>query len=231
MSDQISFTIPVTPSALNRTITMLKGMADDLNSTPSLFDRAVELAKASIPTPTPTPVVIIPTPTVPGTAAVASLNEVVEDDEDDAPESDGSGVDTRGILWDARIHSANKSKMQNGAWKRKRNISDELVASVELEQTGEVVTPEPVVATVVAPAAVVATVAPIPTPEPVVVVPEPVLAPVAITTFPAFMAAVTAKGIPAEQVLEACKSVDLPSLQVLPTRPHLIPTVAMILGL
>lgn len=49
------------------------------------------------------------------------------------PEQDITG-------WDERIHAASKTRNSDGSWRKKRGVSDELVAAVEAELRGD--TPE-----------------------------------------------------------------------------------------
>lgn len=46
------------------------------------------------------------------------------------PEQDLTG-------WDERIHAASKTRNSDGSWRKKRGVSDELVAAVEAELRGE----------------------------------------------------------------------------------------------
>ena len=78
------------------------------------------------------------------------------------------------LPWDARIHSASKTKVASGAWKKRRNLSDEVYKSVMAELEGG---PAPL--TVVAPT----TPPPAPT-APAVVVPLITEAPVITPTAP-----------------------------------------------
>ena len=43
-------------------------------------------------------------------------------------------VDSEGMRWDARIHSANKTKLADGTWRLKRGVSLTLVDQVKAEQ-------------------------------------------------------------------------------------------------
>lgn len=43
------------------------------------------------------------------------------------------GVDSRGLPWDARIHSSNKEKGKDGTWRRRRGVDPELEKQVEAE--------------------------------------------------------------------------------------------------
>jgi len=42
-------------------------------------------------------------------------------------------VDSKGMPWDARIHSSSKAKVADGSWKYRRGVSDEEVKRVEAE--------------------------------------------------------------------------------------------------
>lgn len=45
-------------------------------------------------------------------------------------------VDSKGMPWDARIHSSSKAKVADGSWKYRRRVSDEEVKRVEAELRG-----------------------------------------------------------------------------------------------
>lgn len=72
-----------------------------------------------------------PTPTVAPTP----------DEEPVTVSSNPPSVDATGLPWDERIHSATKSTVANGQWRRKKGVSDELVAQVEAELRGTVQQP------------------------------------------------------------------------------------------
>lgn len=73
------------------------------------------------------------------------------------PAEGGVVLDKDGLPWDARIHSDAAEKLSaKGVWKRKRNVSDELVAEVEAElraglAVGEQTPPTPAPVAEVAP--------------------------------------------------------------------------------
>lgn len=46
-------------------------------------------------------------------------------------------VDSRGLPWDARIHSSNREKGKDGVWRRRRAVSEEVEAQVEAELRGQ----------------------------------------------------------------------------------------------
>lgn len=51
-----------------------------------------------------------------------------------APATSGDERDSEGIIWDERIHAANKAKSESGKWTRKRKIDDALYKAVIAEQ-------------------------------------------------------------------------------------------------
>ena len=52
-----------------------------------------------------------------------------------APEPSEPLIDARDMLWDERIHAASKAINSDGTWRKKRGVSDEIVAEVEAEHT------------------------------------------------------------------------------------------------
>lgn len=66
-----------------------------------------------------------------------ALADVIADSSLAAPTMETNGelvLDKRGLPWDARINSDAKERLNaKGEWKRRKNISDELVAQVEAE--------------------------------------------------------------------------------------------------
>lgn len=130
-----SVTIPMTAHAL----TALSRFAAELAAGGS--DTAQPVRTFEVATPTQAPAV------------------VEADDVDDQP-TDGTGLDSQGIPWDARIHASTKTKLQDGSWKIRRNLDPKIVAEVLDELKGRKgepvqsdVPPPPVAqaATVVAP--------------------------------------------------------------------------------
>ena len=130
-------------------------------------------------------------------------------------------VDARGLPWDARIHSREKTKLTNGNWKNKRGVNADVVASVEAELGRLMTIP-------LAPAAIAS--------PPVANVPRP---PVDSTTaptvnhsngtFPGLMqkvtAAIAARQLTNDQVLVIIKQNGFDSLPGLISRPDMIPQV------
>lgn len=115
-----------------------------------------------------------------GTGAAAPLPQITVTDIADAQR------DSSGLPYDARIHSGNKTLNQDGTWKKRKGVSNEIVDAVTAELRA-VATPPVASAVVAAAAAPVATPAPVaaiaapvaiaaPTP---VAIPVPVAAPVA----------------------------------------------------
>jgi len=145
-------------------------------------------------------------------------------------------LDKDGLPWDARIHSSNHQVTMEGVWRRKRGVSETLVATVEAELRGLDVN--------AAPAAPVAPPPPLPFPAPppaddatyTVVAPlpagaAPIPPPPAPVDFPAFMRKVApllaAGKLTQPQLLEAIKNAGLDSLPALaaPGNAAMIPVV------
>jgi len=83
--------------------------------------------EAFIPLNAPVPV---------NTLVAASGNGMVANitTEDDEPvNTNAPAFDSSGMPWDERIHSANRGTNANGTWRKRRGVSDGLVAGVEAE--------------------------------------------------------------------------------------------------
>lgn len=170
-----------------------------------------------------------------------------------APGAAGIDVDSQGLPWDGRIHSSNRGKIADGTWKLRRGVDQELVAHVlnELRATMGL-EPKPI--------DVIPPLTPPPTETFKQVPPPPFVPPAAPpapplntltsetpqatiatgaspseATFPKLMqkitAAFAAKTLDQNAISEAVKSVGLPSLPMLASRPELVPQVAIALGL
>lgn len=48
------------------------------------------------------------------------------------------GVDSKGLPWDARIHSVSQGKNKDGSWRLRRGVEDSLVTKIEQELIGKV---------------------------------------------------------------------------------------------
>lgn len=139
---------------------------------------------------------------IPQTTVAQVLAPAVAESEDEAGStaSDGAGVDSQGLPWDARIHSSSKKKKADGSWNRRKNLSDEEFERVKKELLGQtpvapaspqpVMTPPPAIVPVtVAPSVPFA---PVPTvnvapPAPVAPAPLPPPAPAATRDFNSLM--------------------------------------------
>ena len=166
-------------------------------------------------------------------------------------------MDAQGLPWDGRIHASTRSKTQDGNWKLRRGVDDDVLAAVsnELRQTmglvpQEVVPPSPLTPP---PAQVFSQPAAVPPPPfvPPVAPPVPPMATLATETlqvgtatgaspsevisFPKLMqkitAAFAAKTLDQAAIGAAVQRVGLPSLPMLASRPDLVPAVADALGL
>lgn len=83
------------------------------------------------PAPVVASVPAIPTFLSPAPAASAPAPAVEPPAAPAAPEKDA-----RGLPWDERIHSANKTTNADGTWRRRSKIDDQLVKTVEAELLG-----------------------------------------------------------------------------------------------
>jgi len=152
-------------------------------------------------------------------------------------------VDSKGMPWDARIHSSSKAKVADGSWKYKRGVSEEEVKLVEAElhnPTLEELFTKPIAATSNGPVASEAFTAPggIPSMQGAgtgvtgIVLPPPSGAsePDLRKEFAQLMIRVAqAKGagkITAEEVTAALAAHAVPSLPMLSTKLDLVPSVA-----
>lgn len=87
-----------------------------------------EVAPAALPTlPAPVATSVPPAP-------VSSAPAVVPPPV--VPAAPTPEKDKRGLPWDERIHSANKTLNADGTWRRRSKIGDDLVAQVEAELLG-----------------------------------------------------------------------------------------------
>lgn len=172
-------------------------------------------------TPTPTPDIAPPVATPDSSAAHVAPHtaNLVE-------------LDSRGLPWDARIHSRERTKIANGQWKNKRGTDPELIKTVEAELAGvmssapasaPVVTPPPVI---VAPPPSPATSANVASPSNVTPPPAPSNVPL---DFPSIMrkitTAVTGKIMTATQAAELAQRYGVTSPALLINRPDLFPAI------
>lgn len=67
------------------------------------------------------------------------------------PHGNPPAHDSKGLPWDERIHSSTKGQNQDGSWKKRRNVDDATVASVEAALRGGVAPPPPPPALAAAP--------------------------------------------------------------------------------
>lgn len=229
MEKSISITIPMEADALLRASTMLSGIAEDItgalvDENPKQTKMVVEEVATPTPVPTPEAVEVVEEvePDAVAVFAPAPTTEVAPTPEPEAvatpaPEA-GAEVDINGIPWDVRIHASTKTKTVDGAWKNKRGVDKEVLASVETELKAVMAVPTPE-----------AVVTPAPTPVPSA--PETPAAPGNITTFPDLAKAITTNKIEPQVVAGVMQVVGLASFPLLATRPELIPDVAQRLGL
>jgi hypothetical protein len=100
---------------------------------PAAHSTAAAAAPPSAPEETPATGVTPPSAAI--LPAPPSAPEAAAPSEPAAPSSPAAVErDSRGIVWDARIHAANKSTNKDGSWRQRRGLDDESVkAAVEAE--------------------------------------------------------------------------------------------------
>lgn len=174
--------------------------------------------------------------TATGTAAVipaAATTATPAAAQTPTPATAAAELDSANVPWDARIHSIAKGKKKDGTWKLTRGVDAALVTMVLHE-----ITPKPAIGTAAAPVAPPVTVPPAPVPVPVAPAAGAVpVAPNPVQQFQAFMKlvaegqAATPPRFNQAQVLDAVKAEGLAQLQLVITRPDLIPAIMARLGL
>lgn len=195
--------------------------------------RYTAVADQSPTAPVDTPATTLaPPPTIaPLPLAVADGSEASHAVPPTGSPASNVALDARGLPWDSRIHSREKTHIANGNWKNKRGVPEKILADVEAELRNLMAIP---------PAATVATPpplapAPIVTPPPSTIVAPP---PAAITAptanpssepFPALMtkvaSAIAARKLNQAQVIALVNQAGIPSLPGLIQRPDLIPNI------
>lgn len=83
-----------------------------MNAKPEEVKEAVRDLEVATPAPAPAP---SPTPAA------------------ETPAATGEGLDSKGLPWDARIHSSGKTQLADGSWRKKGGVSAEVTAQVEAE--------------------------------------------------------------------------------------------------
>lgn len=143
-----------------------------------------------------------------------------------------NGLDSAGLPWDEKIHSATKATNADGTWRRRRGVDDAVYNARVAELRGQATTPAPtptadtpfnpndgfdafarsgVVAPPPPPVPVVQQ--PAPAPEPAAVVPPPPPAPAAIADpYVALIQKITREGITADRYTKALAIGGLPNL-------------------
>lgn len=144
------------------------------------------------------------------------------------PQATATGLDKAGLPWDERIHSSSKNFTADGAWRKKRGVSDALIAEVEgqLRQLMAIpAAPSPF------PEVAQASAVP-PPPGPTMVPPAPeVDQRESQKSFCHLVGraskAMGEKKITKEEVQEICVKRGVPSLQLVVNRFDLLPEIAM----
>lgn len=126
----------------------------------------------------------------------------------------GKQLDGRGLPWDSRIHSTPATLTDKGVWRKRRGLNDEaLVQRIEAELRAGQAVPAPVAAAA----------------TPAVPVPPAPASAATPTDLPSFMQACAPmlgnKQLDMPRVMEACKAAGVDSLNILASRPDLVPNV------
>ena len=134
------------------------------------------------------------------------------------PAATEGAVDSKGIPWDARIHSESKATVADGSWRKRRGVDDAVFAEVMAELTagasGNDAAPPPPPAESDVPLAPTEDAPPPPPPAPAEVPSEPAAAAPAagngaFADFPAFVSAVSKHGKSYAELNELAGSVGV----------------------
>ena len=243
MKESISFTIPLDPLTLKHTANMLNDLAVEIENPVTLKDHE---HKAPPETPAAT------NTTLDGAANMGSETTTppAPPEKPAATNTPPPGVDldSAGLPWDGRIHSAGKTKLVNGGtWKKIRKIDPALVEQVEAELRAAMAAatppadiPPPTPPADIPPPTPPADIPPLADTQvpPANVIPPPINetpppappeTPASEITWPIFMAKVTnamALGTLTDvMILAAVNKHGLASLPLLSARPDFIPAV------
>lgn len=147
-NDNISFSIPRDPLVIKAVAMHLLALCEGSEqveiikhpagaspvNVPSPQQEQEQAEEAPAVTPAPPPQSAEPTqaeaPTPPPPPPPATVEE-----------SSDTETDAKGMPWDARIHSATKSKNKDGSWRYKRGIDKSIITDVEGELIGETKAP------------------------------------------------------------------------------------------
>jgi hypothetical protein len=164
---------------------------------------------SNIPNPLPAAVVSIATAAVASPASLTNTAVV---------------LDKNGLPWDERIHASSHTKNADGSWRTKRGVDAALVVTVESELKALMGIPA------VPPAPTPIAVVPPPPPPPVPVAETPAAAVASPNAFVALIskasALIGANKLTQEELTAAVVAVGVPSLNLIASRPDLIPQVS-----
>lgn len=145
----------------------------------------------------------------------------------------GVELDARGLPWDSRIHSREKTKIANGNWKNKRGVDPDTITDIEAELHGVMSIPSPAAVIAPPPPLVPAEVVIAPPNTSVAPPPPATIAPPASHSelpFPALMtkvaAAIAGQKLTQAQAVAIAQANGVQSLPLLIQRPDLIPAIA-----
>lgn len=246
MRDNISFTVPMTYTALTATASMLNKLADDLlptvaSTVPRLSKTDIDEVYASLTEELSHKDVETGSPGIDPSYIEPEAKNVfaspIMDTATPQTITTEAELDAAGLPWDERIHSSAKTKTVKGFWKYLKGVDREvLVPQVEAELKGVVpklesaqyaedqqkadLMPQPVTSAT-------GTSTPPAPPAP----PAPTDSLSNVTTFAQLVTGITKNSIDELRVNAVLANVGLTNFALLGARPDLIPEVAKQLGL
>jgi len=232
MTDFISLTIPLTPSALDRAQDMLHGLKIDLEKGDTtkpvtIRERGEQFTEAEIDeamVDLKKPVVLTDNSAKSIFTAPPSIDEQIAAQKPTVAEN-VTELDADGLPWDVRIHSKNKSTLsKTKQWKKKRGVDPVLVATVEAELRAlmdiPVVVTDPVHNAENGVPVITSITAPPPPPAPLT---QPASV---VMTFPELMAKITGAGLTPESVTLVLQKHAIAAMPLLAARPDLVPVIS-----
>lgn len=148
----------------------------------------------------------------------------------------GSVLDSAGYPWDERIHSSSRATNQDGTWRYRKGIGNDVKAAVEAELRGQPASPPaPAPAAPVAPQPPSSIAPTAPTPSPVPPASPPAAPVTGLPPFPAFMTRMAplaqAGKTSLTRIAEIAATLGVTTLPELAQQSHLIPTLeAMVMA-
>lgn len=131
---QISLTVTGSATAIAAVMSAIAAAQGNAASTPTGITIPVGPASPQLPSTEGAAIPHVPSPPMMPPETTGS---------DDGEASDGSGNDSTGLPWDARIHSTPATKNKDGTWRARRGNDPAMVAQVEAELRSGALTQPP----------------------------------------------------------------------------------------